>query len=182
MDAAGNAVACTETINTFFGSYVVVPDYGIILNNEMDDFSARPGEPNAFGLIQSERNAVEPDKKPLSSMSPTILVRDGKAVFAAGASGGPRIINGTLQVLLNLVRHDQLPQQAVTSPRFHHQWQPNSLFLEESLLPELRQPLEGRGHVVVGQSALATTQAVSRDERGLYGGSDPRKGGMPAGY
>ena len=182
IDAAGNAVACTETINTLFGSYVVVPEYGIILNNEMDDFSARPGEPNAFRLIQGEANAVEPGKKPLSSMSPTILVRDGKAVFAAGASGGPRIINGTLQVLLNMVRHDQLPQQAVATPRFHHQWQPNSLMLEESLLSELRQPLEARGHVLVERSSLGTTQAVSRSELGLFGGSDPRKGGMPAGY
>jgi gamma-glutamyltranspeptidase / glutathione hydrolase len=182
IDAEGNAVACTETINTLYGSYVVVPEFGIILNNEMDDFTALPGQPNAFGLIQSEANAVAAGKKPLSSMSPTILVRDGKAVYAAGASGGPRIINGTFQVLLNMVCHDQLPQQAVATPRIHHQWQPNTLFLEEPLLPVLRQPLEQRGHEIAVRDSVGTTQAVSRTATGLYGGSDPRKGGIPAGY
>lgn len=182
MDAAGNAVACTETINTLYGSYVVVPEYGIILNDEMDDFSARPGQPNAFGLIQSEANAVEPGKKPLSSMSPTILVRDGKAVYAAGASGGPRIINGTFQALLNMVLFDQSPRQAVATPRLHHQWQPDTLYLEEGLLSRVGPALEARGHEVSRRDDLANVQAVSRVDGALFGGSDPRKGGVPAGY
>ena len=159
-----------------------MPEYGIILNNEMDDFAARPGEPNAFGLIQSEANAVEPGKKPLSSMSPTILIRDGKAVYAAGASGGPRIINGTFQVLLNMVRHDQLPQPAVATPRLHHQWQPHTLFLEEPLLSAAGPTLEQRGHRISRRDGVGNVQAVSRVDGALYGGSDPRKGGMPAGY
>ncbi|MCA9055683.1 MAG: gamma-glutamyltransferase, partial [Planctomycetaceae bacterium] len=121
IDAAGNAVACTETINTLYGSYVVEPRFGVILNNEMDDFTARPGEPNAFGLIQSELNAVAPGKKPLSSMTPTIFVRDGRAILAVGASGGPRIISGTTQVLLNMTQFGLTPEAAVAAPRFHHQ-------------------------------------------------------------
>src|SRR5690606_38995747 len=142
----GNAVACTETVNTYFGSFVVEPKFGIVLNNEMDDFSAVPGQPNAFGLIQSERNSVAAGKKPLSSMTPTILVRDGKAVFVAGASVGPRIINGSLQVLLNMVRFDIPPAQAVAAPRFHHQWFPESLSVEPELLPKVEEPLKLTGN------------------------------------
>ena len=113
LDARGNAVACTETINTHFGSYVVEPTFGIVLNNEMDDFTSLPGVANAFGLIQSEANSIEPGKRPLSSMTPTILVRDGRAEFVVGASGGPRIITATAQVLLNRVRFGMTPAQAV---------------------------------------------------------------------
>ncbi|MCA9074579.1 MAG: gamma-glutamyltransferase [Planctomycetaceae bacterium] len=182
IDREGNAVACTETINTLFGSYVVEPTYGIVLNNEMDDFAAVPGQPNAFGLIQSEANAVTPGKKPLSSMSPTILVKDGKAELVAGASGGPRIITSTLQVLLNVTRFGQTVEQAVTSPRFHHQWLPETLFAEPELLPSLKSQLETRGHVVKHREKLAATQAASRTAGGVSGASDPRKGGRPAGY
>jgi gamma-glutamyltranspeptidase/glutathione hydrolase len=182
MDARGNAVACTETVNTTFGSLVVEPKYGIVLNNEMDDFAAMPGKPNAFGLIQSEANAVAPRKKPLSSMTPTIAVRNGEAVFVAGASGGPRIITATLQVLLNMQRCGMPPQQAVAAPRFHHQWAPNELLLEPGLFDKLRKPLAAKGHKVRRQSSLAAAQAAARTPRGLHGGSDPRKGGRQAGY
>jgi gamma-glutamyltranspeptidase/glutathione hydrolase len=182
IDAAGNAVACTETVNTFFGSYVVEPTYGIILNDEMDDFAVQPGEPNAYGLIQSEANAVAPGKKPLSSMSPTILVIDGKATIVAGASGGPRIISGTLQTLLNLTTFGLPPEQAVRSPRFHHQWAPDMLFVEDDLLPTLKSPLESLGHEVTRRSSLCVVQAAVRTEQGLVGVSDPRKGGLPAGW
>ncbi|MEZ6147331.1 MAG: gamma-glutamyltransferase [Planctomycetaceae bacterium] len=180
IDREGNAVASTETINTLYGSYVVEPTYGIILNNEMDDLSAVPGQPNAFGLIQSEANAVAPGKKPLSSMSPTILVQDGKATFVAGASGGPRIITATLQVLLNVTRFGQTVEQAVASPRFHHQWLPETLFVEPALLPSLNSPLEERGHTVTHRVRLAATQAASRTADSVSGASDPRKGGRPA--
>lgn len=181
MDSHGNAVACTETINLTWGSYTVVPEFGVLLNNEMDDFSARPGEPNAFGLIQSAANAVEPGKKPLSSMTPTIIVRDGKAVFACGASGGPRIITATLQSLLNGLLFDMSPQQAVSAPRFHHQWSPNELLLERTLASELSAPLTQRGHQIVTSSSLAASQSAGRSPSGLQGGSDPRKHGTPAG-
>lgn len=182
IDARGNAVACTETINTTFGSYVVEPEYGIVLNNQMDDFATVPGRPNAFGLIQSEANAVAAGKKPLSSMSPTILLKDGKAVCAAGASGGPRIISATLQVLLNLTWFEMTPEQAVGRPRFHHQWLPAALLLEEPLFRRLGEPLSARGHAVERAENLAAVQAVWRSGEGVRGGSDPRKHGRPAGY
>lgn len=182
IDRHGNGVACTETINTSYGSYVVVPRYGIVLNNEMDDFTAVPGEPNAFGLIQSAANAVEPGKKPLSSMTPTILVRDGRAEFVAGASGGPRIITATLQVLLNMTRRDMTPREAVAAPRIHHQWLPEELLLERGFADSVLQELQMRGHRVERRSELAVTQAAARDSGGVSGGSDVRKGGTPAGW
>jgi gamma-glutamyltranspeptidase/glutathione hydrolase len=182
LDAAGNAVACTETINTTYGSLVVEPRFGIVLNNEMDDFTARPGEPNAFGLIQSEKNAVAPGKKPLSSMTPTILVREGRAELAVGASGGPRIISGTLQVLLNVTRFGMGVEEAVSRPRFHHQWQPDVLSLEQPLLEALSGALSERGHRVERTSGVGVVQAAQRGVAGLRGASDPRKGGRPAGW
>lgn len=181
IDAAGNAVACTETINLTFGSFVVVPEYGILLNNQMDDFAARPGEPNAFGLMQSEANAVQPGKKPLSSMTPTIVVRNGRAVFACGASGGPRIITASLQTLLNRELFGMPPRQAVAAPRFHHQWFPNELLLEKPLAATVSSPLEQLGHQVKTVSSLAAAQAVGQSSEGLQAGSDPRKHGEPSG-
>ena len=187
-DASGNAVACTETINTHFGSYVVVPEYGIVLNNETDDFTSQPGKPNAFGLIQSEANKIQPGKKPLSSMSPTILVKNGKAVYVAGASGGPKIISSTLQVILWMVLHQKSPEEAVGKPRLHHQWLPNQLFLEVSLYEKIAVLFKQKGHQVQKTSSIAAVQAVSRTTENksgqvqLSGASDPRKGGSPAGY
>ena len=182
MDAKGNAVACTETINTYFGSLFVEPKFGIVLNNEMDDFAAIPGEPNAFGLIQSKANAVEPGKKPLSSMTPTILLDDGKAVIAVGGSGGPRIISSTLQVLLNLVRFEMPPSEAVALPRIHHQWLPNVLIAEDPLYKEMQTPMKERGHEVERENGLAVVQAILRTAEGLRAASDPRKHGSPAGH
>jgi gamma-glutamyltranspeptidase/glutathione hydrolase len=180
MDSAGNAVACTETINLTFGSFVVVPESGVLLNNQMDDFTATPGQPNAFGLIQSEANAIAPGKKPLSSMTPTIVIEDGKATYACGASGGPRIITATLQSLLNHIVFEMAPQDAVAAPRFHHQWSPNELLLEPPL-KAVGKRLESKGHAVRQASSLAATQAASRNGELLQGGSDPRKHGTPAG-
>lgn len=182
MDAAGNAVACTETINLTFGSDVVIPEYGIVMNNEMDDFAAISGKPNAFGLIQSKANEIEPGKKPLSSMSPTIVTKGGKAVFSAGASGGPRIISSTLQVLLNMIVFGLQPEQAVESPRIHHQWMPNDLILEKKLFNKNGTKLKKYGHHIKESSGIAATQAVSRQEDGLRGQSDSRKHGAAAGY
>lgn len=183
IDAAGNAVACTETINLRFGSWVVEPKYGIVFNDEMDDFSAQPGKPNAFGLVQSEANAIAPGKKPLSSMTPTIVLdKHGRAKLAVGASGGPRIISSTLQVLLNLQRFGLSAKQAVTRPRFHHQWLPDKIDLEADLFKTARQPLRKLRHKVERRSSLSATQAVVRTKTGLTAASDPRKHGEPAGY
>lgn len=182
MDAAGNAVACTETVNTLFGSWVVEPTYGIVLNNEMDDFAAVPGTPNAFGLIQGEANAVQAGKRPLSSMTPTIVTKNGKAVHALGASGGPKIISATFQVLLNLVRHDMPPSSAVTAPRIHHQWMPDMLQMESPLFESSGNLLKKLGHGVQRINESAVVQAVSRRPDGLHGMSDPRKHGKAAGF
>jgi len=182
MDANGNAVACTETINLTFGSFLVVPEYGIILNNELDDFTANPGKPNAFGLIQSEANVIEPGKRPLSSMTPTLVVENNKATYACGASGGPRIITATLQSLLNHTVFEMSAADAVSASRFHHQWAPNELLLEPSLQKKIGSSLTERGHVIKGSSSLAATQAAALEETTLSGGSDPRKHGQPAGH
>jgi gamma-glutamyltranspeptidase/glutathione hydrolase len=181
IDAAGNAVACTETINLTFGSFVVVPEFGILLNNQMDDFTANPGKPNAFGLIQSAANAVAPRKRPLSSMTPAILIKDGKATYACGASGGPRIITATLQNILNHTVFGMTAQQSVTASRFHHQWSPDELLLEPAIFQTASASLQGRGHATKQASALAATQSASLKPNEISGGSDPRKHGQPAG-
>lgn len=182
VDHFGNAVAVTETINTEYGSYVVDPKTGIVFNNEMDDFTAHPGKPNTFGLMQSEQNAIAPGKKPLSSMSPTILIReDGKAEYVAGASGGPRIITSTMQVLCRMLWEGLSPQDAVKAPRIHHQWLPDELLVEPSIPEALRKELADRGHRIVVENSLAACQATRRTDKELTGGSDPRKNGTPAG-
>jgi len=182
IDSAGNAVACTETINTGFGSWVVEPRFGIVLNNEMDDFAAQPGKPNAFGLVQSEANAVGPRHKPLSSMTPTIVVKDGKAVFALGASGGGRIISATLQVFLNLTRFGMTVEEAVRQPRVHHQWLPNHIDLEEELMKLSGAALKKFGHKTKDRKSNGISQAVARTQRGLTAKSDERKNAQAAGY
>ena len=181
MDAEGNAVACTETINLTFGSFVVVPEFGILLNNQMDDFAANPGKANAFGLIQGAANAVAPGKRPLSSMTPTIIIEDSKATYACGASGGPRIITATLQCLLNHTVFEMPVDQAVAAPRFHHQWSPDELLLEPELFRTVSTPLQARGHITQRASSLAATQGAAFQTNQLTGGSDPRKHGQPAG-
>jgi gamma-glutamyltranspeptidase / glutathione hydrolase len=183
IDGQGNAVACTETINTAFGSWVVDPEFGIILNNEMDDFTARPGEPNAFGLIQSKANTVAPRHKPLSSMTPTIVVRDDKAVMALGGSGGPRIITSTVQVLLNLWQFEMTPEEAVSAPRIHHQWLPDVLYMESGVAnTPVQDALVDKGHKTVQRDNLASCQVVIASDGVLLGKSDARKHGEAAGY
>lgn len=184
IDADGNAVACTETINLAFGSFVVEPAYGILLNNEIDDFAAQPGKPNAFGLLQSASNAIEPGKRPLSSMTPTIVIENGRAVISAGASGGPRIITATLQNLLNQMLFRMPPSEAVAAPRFHHQWSPNELLLEKALHETAAADLAKTGHQLRLSGGLAATQAAATatSTAGLLGGSDPRKHGRPDGH
>jgi gamma-glutamyltranspeptidase/glutathione hydrolase len=130
IDKDGNAVAVTYTINGLFGAGVIAGDTGFFLNNEMDDFTTAPGKPNLFGLVQGPRNAIAPGKRPLSSMSPTIITRDGKPVMVLGSPGGARIITITLETILNLVDYGMELQEAVDAPRFHHQWLPDTLQAE----------------------------------------------------
>lgn len=183
VDAAGNAVACTTSINTSFGSMVVAGDTGIILNNTMDDFSAQPGVPNAFGLIGSQANAIAPGKRPLSSMTPTIVTRGREVAAVAGGSGGPLIITGTLQVLLNALVFDQDAAAAVAAPRLHHQWAPPVLMLEPAIGANERAALRRLGHRSVDLPGAASVQLVRRSADGsLDGAADPRKGGAAAGW
>jgi gamma-glutamyltranspeptidase/glutathione hydrolase len=183
IDARGGAVACTETINLIYGSLVAVPGFGFALNDQMDDFTTRPGEPNAFGLRQSERNLPAPGKRPLSSMAPTILLADGRPVVVAGASGGPRIITGTLQCILNCVLFDMTPRQAVAAPRFHHQWLPDVLQFEAQWTDEPTiTRLEALGHRVGRREDVGVVQLIRAGPDGVRAASDPRKGGAPAGY
>ena len=182
MDAQGNAVACTTTVNTAFGSLVVAGDSGIILNNEMDDFSAQPGVPNVYGLIGTEANAVAPGKRPLSSMTPTIALRGGRAVLAVGGSGGPLIISATLQVLLNVLDFDVAVTPAVAAPRIHDQWVPSVLAVERSIPPLVRAALARYGYAVKEVQAMGAVQAVGAAAGAFEGAADPRKGGEAAGW
>jgi gamma-glutamyltranspeptidase/glutathione hydrolase len=183
IDARGGAVACTETINLVYGSLVVVPGFGFALNDQMDDFTTRPGQPNAFGLRQSEENLPAPGKRPLSSMSPTILLAEGRPVVVAGASGGPLIITGTLQCILDCVLFDMTPAQAVAAPRFHHQWLPDVLQFEAQWTDEQTiAALGGLGHRTGRREDVGTVQIIRAGPDGIRAASDPRKGGRPAGF
>ena len=181
-DAEGNWVACTATINTSFGCKVVVPGTGVVLNNQMDDFSAQPGAPNYFGLIGAEANAVAPGKRPLSSMSPTLLLKDGKPILAVGAAGGPTIISQTVLAIIHTVDFGQDPAAALAQGRLHHQWRPDELVIEKRIGEETARELEKRGHKVKRVDSLGAAQAVGWDFAGLVGAHDPRVEGKAAGW
>jgi gamma-glutamyltranspeptidase/glutathione hydrolase len=181
LDRNGMAVALTTTINTAFGSRVVAPRSGILLNNEMDDFVARPGVPNAYGLVGSEANAVAPGAKPLSSMSPTVLISpDGTQRIVVGASGGPFIISSTLQAIVNVIDFGMGPSAAVSVPRMHHQWAPNTLFVDVQTSADTIRVLESLGHDVKQFPFFSSVQLVHGTADEVRGASDPRKGGAPA--
>jgi gamma-glutamyltranspeptidase/glutathione hydrolase len=181
IDEEGMAVALTTTINTGFGSRVITPG-GLVLNNEMDDFVARPGEPNYFGLIGSEANAVAPGSRPLSSMSPTVLISpDGRERIVVGASGGPFIITSTLQTIINIIDFGLDASEAVSRPRVHHQWVPEILFLDEGIPLDTLRALEARGHQVAYKDFYSSVQVIRTVDGDPEGASDPRKGGWPAG-
>ncbi len=175
VDKFGNAVSNTYTINFSYGSGIVVEGAGFLLNNEMDDFSAKPGVPNAYGLIGGEANKVEPNKRMLSSMSPTIVKDHGKNFLVTGSPGGSRIITTTLQVIMNVIDHDLNIQSAVTAPRIHHQWLPDELRIEEGISPDTIKILEEKGHKVVQKSAMGAIQSVMVKDGMMYGGADPRR-------
>ncbi len=182
IDAGRNAVALTYTINGSFGSGVTVPGLGFLLNNEMDDFSAKPGEPNMFGLVQGEANRIEPGKRPLSSMTPTILLRDDRPFLVLGAPGGSRIINGVLQVILNILDFGMNVQDAVNRPRFHHQWKPDKLFMEDGFSPDTIELLRRFGHDIESIGGVAQVEAILYDGVWLQGAADNRGTGKAAGY
>ncbi|SFN08577.1 gamma-glutamyltransferase [Marinobacter pelagius] len=176
VDRWGNAVSNTYTINFSYGSGITVAGAGFLLNNEMDDFSAKPGVPNAYGLIGGEANKVEPGKRMLSSMSPTIVRKDGKNFLVTGSPGGSRIITTTLQVVMNVIDHNMNIQTAVSVPRIHHQWLPDEIRVEQGISPDTTQRLQDYGHTVVTKSAMGAIQSIQIGPDGtLYGGADPRR-------
>jgi gamma-glutamyltranspeptidase/glutathione hydrolase len=182
LDAHGGACALTTTINTSFGSGLVVEPLGIVLNNQMDDFALAPGVPNAYGLVGAAANAVAPGKRPLSSMSPTLLLSaDGEVTLVIGGSGGSNIPSAVLQVIVDIVDFGLDPAEAVSLPRFHHQWIPDELVLEPGFPEDVARALRARGHVVVFREGASAVQVVRRIEGGLAeAASDPRKDGRPA--
>jgi len=184
VDAAGNAVASTTTLNDSYGSHVT-SSAGFLLNDEMDDFTTQPGVPNAlFGLIQSEANAVGPGKRPLSSMTPTILVRDAQLSFVTGSPGGPRIISATLLSILNWMRLGMDAQSAINAPRFHHQWLPDEILAEQSFSPDVEDQLKARGHAVRRNGHIGFVNAIGIDAKTneRCGAADPRDAGSAIGY
>jgi len=184
VDAAGNAVASTYTLNGSYGSHVT-SSAGFLLNDEMDDFTTQPGVPNTlFGLVQSEANAIAPGHRPLSSMTPTILLRDGKLSFVTGSPGGPAIISATLLSILNWMRLGMEPQAAINAPRFHHQWVPDRISMERAFPDSLEGALNARGHATrrVGHIGLVNAVAIDPATGDRLGAADPRHDGAAVGY
>jgi gamma-glutamyltranspeptidase/glutathione hydrolase len=184
VDREGNIVSNTYTINFSYGSGIVVGGAGFLLNNEMDDFSAKPGVPNAFGLTGGKANAIEPGKRMLSSMSPTIILKDGNPFLVTGSPGGSRIITTTLQVIVNVIDHGMNIQEAVNAYRFHHQWFPDELRVEEGINPDTLNLLRNMGHTVSVRTSMGRASSICIDFRNglLYGASDPRGRGLAEGY
>lgn len=181
VDRAGNWIAITSTVNTTMGSKVVIPETGVVMNNEMDDFAIAPGVPNAFGLVGREANAPGPGKRPLSSMSPTIVLRDEEPVLTCGAAGGPRIISAVAQIVLRVIGLKEGVGQAMVAPRIHHQWRPDRLYVERRLPEQIVQQLEDYGHTIEQISAIATAQAITREPGGPFAAvAEPRISGSAA--
>ena len=174
MDKAGNAAAVTYTLNLNFGSGIVVEGTGILLNNEMDDFSVKPGVPNAFGLVGGAANAIEAKKRPLSSMTPTIVMKNNKPWLVTGSPGGARIITTVLQSVVNTIDHEMNPAEAIITPRVHHQWLPDELRVEAGISPDTIKLLQDKGHKVVTKAPMGRIQIIQADDSGFYGYSDPR--------
>jgi len=184
VDKDGNAVAVTYTINGFFGACVIAPGTGFLLNDEMDDFTARPGAPNMFGLVQGAANAIAPGKRPLSSMTPTIVSRDGRLRLVLGSPGGPRITTAVLETLVAILDHGAAPREAVDAPRIHHQFLPDTLFYEAGgLSPETEAALTGMGYSLKEQRPWGSVELIAAEPGGLVGVNDKRRpGGAAMGY
>jgi gamma-glutamyltranspeptidase/glutathione hydrolase len=183
-DSAGNVVSNTYTLNFSFGSHIAVPGTGFLLNNEMADFASRPGKSNAYGLVEGEANAIEAGKRPLSSMSPTMVFRDGQPWLATGSPGGSVIITTVMQTVLNAMTFDMNIAAAAAAARVHHQWKPDRLTVEKGVSPDTVELLRGMGHeVIFGKRSLGRTQSIMLDGGWMYGATDTRRaGGWIAGY
>ncbi len=175
MDRSGNMIASTYTLNFSYGSGNTVAGAGFLLNNEMDDFAAKPGVPNAFGLLGGEANAVQPAKRPLSSMTPTLVFKEGKPFLATGSPGGSRIITAVLQLLVNVIDHGMNIADATHMPRIHHQWLPDKLQYERQINPDSLRILAGRGHNLARSNALGALETLMYANGVFYGCSDPRR-------
>ena len=183
MDAKGNAISMTITLNGYYGSHIVSEKYGIVLNNQMDDFTTLPGEANMFGLVQGKNNSVQGGKRPLSSMTPTIVEKNNTTVMALGGAGGPTIISGVLQTLYRYLINKMDLDQAILAPRLHHQFLPRNLFIEDKRLnPELITELKMRGHKILFKDSIAKIFAVSRGRPGhLFSAHEIRGEGASGG-
>ena len=185
VDPQGNAVAVTTTLNDSFGSAVTAGKLGFLLNDEMDDFTSKPGVPNGYGLIQGEANAIAPGKRPLSAMAPTIVLKDGKLIMVLGSPGGPRIISTVANILMGVVDYGLDIQQAVNAPRFHHQWQPDEIDIEKTgISPDTIKLLQARGHKVKDQGYWSDGECIAVDLKTgeLLGAPDGRNGGKAVGF
>ena len=175
MDSYGNAVANTYTLNFSYGSGKMIPGTGMLINNEMDDFSSKPGTPNGYGLLGSEANAIEGNKRPLSSMTPTIIFKNNEPFVVFGSPGGSRIITTVLQVAINVMDHDMNIAQAVHSPRIHHQWLPEVLMIENGFGPDTEKNLVQKGYKLYPSSTMGSIQAIMKEGDYFYGSADPRR-------
>ena len=183
VDKEGNAVSVTTTINSGYGNGITITGAGFLMNNEMDDFSSKPGEPNMFGLLGNEANAIEPKKRPLSSMTPTIVLKDGQPFLILGTPGGSTIITTVLQNLLNVVIHGMDIREAVSSPRVHSQWMPDMVFHEKrGLSKRLIKKLTARGHEVKLSGNIGEANGIMIDDQGFWGGPDSRGENTAIGY
>ena len=185
VDAEGNAVSVTTTINSWYGSKVTVAGAGFVLNNEMDDFAAKPGTPNQFGLVQGENNAIGPGKRMLSAMSPSIVLgQDDELLMVTGTPGGSTIITTVFQTISNVVDYGMNVVQAVNAPRVHHQHLPDQIYYEAGGLPHsVVEALQGLGHTMVERSDVSgDVQAILIEDGVMTAWSDPRRGGVAKGY
>jgi gamma-glutamyltranspeptidase/glutathione hydrolase len=182
VDAKGNAVAVTYTLNNSYGNGITAPGLGFLLNDEMDDFAAQPGVPNMFGLVGGDANAIEPGKRPLSSMTPTIITRDGRLFVVVGAPGGSRITTGVMEVILDVLDFKMNPQDAVDLSRFHEQWRPGTLYLQNGIAPETQEALRGMGHEIKPIDGVARVEAIVVNNGVLEGGTESRLHGKVAAY
>ena len=182
VDSAGNAVAVTYTLNNSFGSGITVPQLGFLLNDEMDDFAAKPGAPNMFGLMGAEANAIQSGKRPLSSMTPTIITQGGKLFMVVGAPGGSRITTGVTEVILDVLDFKMNVQDAVDLPRFHQQWKPDLLYLQSGFRPEVVADLTRMGYAIKSTDGVARVEAIVLNHGMLEGGTESRLHGKVAAY
>jgi gamma-glutamyltranspeptidase/glutathione hydrolase len=183
VDRYGNAVSNTYTLNFSYGVGLVAEGTGVLLNNELDDFAAKAAAPNAYGLVGGDANAPGPGKRPLSSMTPTIILKDGQPVLITGSPGGSRIITAVLQIVVNVIDRKLPIADAVAAPRIHNQWSPDEVAVERGLSPDLIHALQQRGHKVREGRPATSANSIQVTPQGLAGAADPRtRGALAAGY